>query len=229
MRQLRQDVRGFWRWVDGATRPAGGTADPAAMTLLASKMVGRWPSGAPLVLAPEGDDPALSQANDFAYHGADPDGQRCPIGAHVRRANPRDSLEPRPGTDRSIAVGRRHRLLRRGREYGPAVAPGTLLDDVDDGVDRGLHFICLCANIARQFEFIQSTWVTSPKFAGLHADDDPLLGARGPGAGEFSAQGQPVRRRYLGLPRFVTVRGAGYFFLPGLRALGHLGGAPSST
>jgi Dyp-type peroxidase family len=224
-RQLRQDVRGFWRWADGETRAADGTADPDALALLASKVVGRWPSGAPLLLAPERDDPTLSRANDFAYHEADPYGWRCPVGAHVRRANPRDSLEPRPGTDRSIAVGRRHRLVRRGREYGPAVAPGTLLDAADDGVDRGLHFICLCADIARQFEFIQSTWVMSPKFAGLHADDDPLLGGRAGGGGEFRVQGRPVRRRMLGLPRFVTVRGGGYFFLPGLRALRYLGGA----
>jgi Dyp-type peroxidase family len=226
-RQLRQDVRGFWRWADAETRAADGTADPAALALLASKMVGRWPSGAPLLLAPERDDPALSGANDFAYHEVDPNGWRCPVGAHVRRANPRDSLEPRPGTERSIAVGKRHRLVRRGREYGPPVAPGTLLDEADDGVDRGLHFICLCGNIARQFEFVQSTWVMSPKFAGLHADDDPLLGSRA-GGGEFRVQGRPLRRRLLGLPRFVTVRGGGYFFLPGLRALRYVA-APSST
>jgi Dyp-type peroxidase family len=226
VRQLRQDVRGFWRWVDSETRPADGPADPAALTLLAAKMVGRWPSGAPLVLAPEHDDPALSQANDFSYHATDPNGWRCPIGAHVRRANPRDSLEPRPGTEQSIAVGRRHRLVRRGREYGPPVAPGTLLDEADDGVDRGLHFICVCANIARQFEFIQSTWVTSPKFAGLYVDDDPLLGVHGASGGEFRVQAEPVRRRHVGLPRFVTVQGAGYFFLPGLRALRYLAEAP---
>jgi Dyp-type peroxidase family len=222
MRQLRQDVRGFWRWADEASRAPDGSADPDAMTRLAAKMVGRWPGGAPLVLAPEHDDQSLAAANDFAYQAPDPDGLRCPVGAHVRRANPRDSLDPKPGTQQSIAVGKRHRLIRRGREYGAAPAPGTLLDAADDGVDRGLHFICLCGNIARQFEFVQATWVISPKFDGLHEDDDPLLGARGPGAGTFRVQGTPVRRRHRDLPRFITVRGGGYFFLPGLRALRYL-------
>lgn len=222
MRQLRQDVRGFWRWADEASRASDGSADPEAMTRIAAKMVGRWPGGAPLVLAPERDDQSLDAANDFAYQAPDPDGLRCPIGAHVRRAHPRDSLDPKPGTEQSIAVGRRHRLIRRGREYGAAPAPGTLLDAADDGVDRGLHFICLCGNIARQFEFVQATWVMSPKFGGLHEDDDPLLGARGPGAGAFRIQGAPVRRRHRDLPRFVTVRGGGYFFLPGVRALRYL-------
>jgi Dyp-type peroxidase family len=222
MRQLRQDVRGFWRWADEASRAPDGSADQEAMTRLAAKMVGRWPGGAPLLLAPDRDDPALATANDFAYQAPDADGLRCPIGAHVRRSNPRDSLDPNPGTQQSIAVGKRHRLIRRGREYGAAPAPGTLLDAVDDGVDRGLHFICLCGNLARQFEFVQATWVTSPKFDGLHEDDDPLLGARGPGAGAFRVQGRPLRRRHRDLPRFVTVRGGGYFFLPGLRALRYL-------
>ena len=222
MRQLRQDVRGFWRWADEASRAPDGSPDPEAMTRLAAKMVGRWPGGAPLVLAPDHDDRELATANDFAYQGPDADGLRCPVGAHARRAHPRDSLDPKPGTEQSIAVGKRHRLIRRGREYGPAPAPGTLFDAVDDEVDRGLHFICLCANIARQFEFVQATWLTSPKFDGLHEDDDPLIGARGRGAGTFRVQGRPVRRRHRDMPRFVTVRGGGYFFLPGLRALRYL-------
>ena len=92
-------------------------------------MVGRWPGGAPLALAPDADDPALAEANDFAYHQDDRDGARCPIGAHIRRANPRDSLDPRPGTAKSWAINRRHRILRRGREYGQAelLTPDTAL------------------------------------------------------------------------------------------------------
>ena len=221
MRQLRQDVRGFWRWAERAAHARYGGGDPAARIRLAAKMVGRWPGGAPLALAPERDDPALAGANDFAYYQQDADGARCPIGAHVRRANPRDSLDPGPGTEQSIAVGKRHRLLRRGREYGAAVDPATLLAEVDDGVDRGLQFIALCGNLARQFEFIQGTWVISPKFDGLYESDDPLLGTRAQG-GDFVVPDRPVRRRYPGLPRFVTVRGGGYFFLPGIRALRYL-------
>jgi deferrochelatase/peroxidase EfeB len=145
----------------------------------------------------------------------------------VRRSNPRDSLDPDPGTQKSIDVGNRHRLLRRGREYGPPTAPeglATGIDDggIDDGRERGLHFVCLSASIARQFEFIQRTWVNNPKFSGLYEDADPLVGSRRAGADSFSIQGQPVRTRLTGLPQFVTVRGGAYFFLPGIRAIRYL-------
>ena len=101
-RQLRQDVPGFWRYVDDATRRPDGSSDPEARLRLASKMVGRWPSGAPLTLAPDADDPSLADANDFAYHELDPRGARCPVGSHIRRSHPRDSLDPRPGSERLL-------------------------------------------------------------------------------------------------------------------------------
>jgi Dyp-type peroxidase family len=262
-RQLVQDVRGFWRFVDGATRRPDGGTDPAARLRLAAKLVGRWPSGAPLALAPERDDPALADANDFAYHLADEHGQHCPIGAHVRRTNPRDSLDPRPGTSKSWAINKRHRLLRRGREYGPALAAADLWAAAEGRAgapaagaivragyerdasrtmraaataeaaqapapsgepdpERGLHFICLNASLARQFEFVQSTWVHNPKFGGLYDDRDPLVAARVGASTSFTIPGQPVRERVGGLPQFVTLRGGGYFFLPGIRAVRYL-------
>jgi deferrochelatase/peroxidase EfeB len=85
--------------------------------------------------------------------------------------------------------------------------------------ERGLHFICLCANIERQFEFVQYTWVNSPKFDGLYEDPDPLIAG---GSRTFTVQAAPVRKRYLQLPAFVQTRGGGYFFLPGLTALRYL-------
>jgi Dyp-type peroxidase family len=219
-RQLRQDVPGFWRFVDSVTRDPDGSPDPAARDRLAAKMVGRWKSGAPLMLSPAEDDPQLGDRNDFGYHHEDPDGARCPIGSHIRRANPRDSLDPRPGTDRSLAINRRHRLLRRGREYGQ----GFSLEQVglDDGAERGLHFICLNANISRQFEFVQHTWVNSPKFAGLDDDADPLTGPSQPYGGTFTVPSEAFRSRVTEMPRFVSVRGGAYFFLPGMRALRRL-------
>ncbi len=142
-------------------------------------MVGRWPSGAPLVLSPERDDPALADPNDFMYAQSDAHGYACPIGAHIRRANPRDSLDPRPGSPESIAVNKRHRLLRRGRAYGPPLSVEQALSDRDAPVDeRGLHFICLNGNIARQFEFVQHTWINNPKFDQLYDDADPILAGR---------------------------------------------------
>ena len=81
---------------------ADGSSDPVARVRLAAKMVGRWPSGAPLTLAPDADDPTLAEANDFAFHEHDRRGTRCPIGSHIRRSNPRDSLDPRPGSDQLV-------------------------------------------------------------------------------------------------------------------------------
>ncbi|MFE9360078.1 Dyp-type peroxidase [Streptomyces olivaceoviridis] len=214
-RQLRQDVEAFREYLDAETRRPDGSSDPAAQEALAARMVGRWPGGAPLVRAPEHDDPALATDNGFGYHATDPAGLRCPLGAHIRRANPRDSLDPRPGTADSVAVGRRHRLLRRGRPYGP--------DGTGDGPDaHGLHFLALNANISRQFEFIQHTWLDTPNFNGLHDGPDPIVAPRQERRVTFTEQGRPFRTRHVGLPQFVTVQGGAYFFLPGLKALRYL-------
>jgi Dyp-type peroxidase family len=205
-RQLEQDVEGFWQFVDAATRRADGSPDSGGGAALAAKMVGRWPSGAPLVKAPDHDAPALAEDNDFAYRD-DPRGLACPIGAHVRRANPRDSLGPEPAA--SLDASDRHRLLRRARSYGPA--GGT-----------GLYFICLAGDLARQFEFVQHTWLNSATFNGLYADADPLTGSRHPAGATFTIPARPVRRRYRGLPQFVRTRGGAYFFLPGVSAVRYL-------
>jgi deferrochelatase/peroxidase EfeB len=212
-RQLAQDVDGFWAFLDASTRRPDGTSDRVAATRLAAKIVGRWPGGAPLVLSPDADDPALAKANDFEYHSVDPHGLRCPLGAHIRRANPRDSLPPKPGTDASLDVNKRHRILRRGREQAGSPANGR-------ANAKGLHFICLNANIARQFEFIQGTWLNNPKFNGFHDDPDPLVSTRPDRT--FRMPGAPVRTRVTGLPAFVRVEAGGYFFLPGIRALRYL-------
>ena len=225
-RQLTQDVHSFWSFCEQATRRSDGTIDEPARVRLAAKLVGRWPGGAPLTLAPESDDPELSQANDFGYFHSDRDGLRCPIGAHIRRANPRDSLDPDPGSRRSVEVNKRHRLLRRGRKYGALLPRPDLLsagvEEIWRDEDRGLHFIALAANISRQFEFVQHTWINDPRFGGLADQPDPLMSPAPPGGRTFTVQATPVRRRYSGLPRFVEVRGGAYFFLPSVRALRYL-------
>jgi Dyp-type peroxidase family len=227
-RHLSQDVAGFWKFIDEKTTPIGGSPNPDARIKLAAKMVGRWPSGTPLVKSPDVDDPSLCDDNEFLYHGSDDrHGFKCPIGAHIRRSNPRDSLEPEPGSERSIEVGKRHRILRRGRTYGAPVASSMEIADIlaAGGLtgERGLHFICFNTHIGRQFEFIQHTWVNNPKFDGLYEDDDPLVGdrggARGGRGGTFTMQAEPIRTRVTAMPRFVQVRGGAYFFMPGLRAL----------
>jgi Dyp-type peroxidase family len=179
--------------------------------LLAAKIVGRWRSGAPLVLSPEGDDPALgedSRRNDaFLYAKEDARGFRCPFGAHARRAYPRDSA--------IVGIARNHRMIRRGTSYGPPFPEGLL---IDDGVDRGLLFTCIVSDIARQFEFVQTQWINDGAFMGAPDEVDPLVGPND-GTGRLTIPQEPIRRRLPGLPNFVVNRGGEYCFMPGLRAL----------
>ena len=112
--------------------------------------------------------------------------------------------------------------MRRGRSYGPRIADPL----VDDGQERGLHFICLCADLARQFEFVQQTWLDNPVFNGLDGEVDPVVGGQTDGA-VMTLQKAPVRRRITGVPDFVTLLGGAYFFVPGINALRWLAtGAP---
>jgi deferrochelatase/peroxidase EfeB len=242
MRQLEQDVRRFWQFLYEQT---GGNL--AEVAQLGAKMVGRTRAGDPLVpIQTEpiaGTDPRTIKQNQFTYE-ADPAGTRCPFGAHIRRTNPRNSDFPerRPGALRRLIIilgfGRKgfyddlissvrfHRILRRGREYGSELLPEDAVQPVQSNESpRGLHFICLNANIARQFEFLQSAWIANTKFSGTTGESDPLLGNREsipgcPVTGNFTIPGDgTLRRRVPGLPQFVTVRGGAYFFLPSLRAL----------
>ncbi|MCC3766198.1 Dyp-type peroxidase [Streptomyces sp. UNOC14_S4] len=212
-RQLHADVAGFRRYLRDNAR------SPEDEELLAAKIVGRWRSGAPLALAPEHDDPELgadpARNNDFLYHD-DPRGLRVPRGAHIRRANPRDSL-----TD-SVVVTGIHRVLRRGAAYGPLLPDGVL---EDDGAERGIIFVFMGASLSRQFEFVQQVWLNDGDFAGLGAERDPLVG-NNDGTGVHTVPALPVRRRLTGLPRFVTVRGGEYCFLPGLTAIEWLTALP---
>ena len=215
-RQLAQRVAGFWNFLDKATCGPDGHSNPEERERLGAKFVGRWKSGAPLVLAPNRDNPALQSENNFTYFDQDRHGLACPIGSHIRRSNPRDSLGPDAPT--ALKSTNRHRILRRGRSYGPRIADPF----VDDGVDRGLHFICLNSDIERQFEFVQQTWLNNPVFAGLYDEVDPLVGDVARGDQLFTVQAEPLRRRVHGLSRFVVVKGGSYFFLPGIRALNYL-------
>lgn len=222
VRQLEQDVARFWSSMAEYSKSSTGAVDESQAIWLASKCVGRWPSGAPLVRSPDKDDPAWQNDNEFDYRD-DSQGFKCPIGAHIRKANPRDSLEP--SRDLSLIATRRRRILRRGRAYGAPLA----MFAGDDGQKRGLVFICLNTNIRRQFEFIQQSWLNNEKFAGLYEDQDPVVGDQTPGYGAtFTIPARPLRRRLVGLERFVQVRGGEYFFLPSKSALGFLS-EPSSV
>jgi Dyp-type peroxidase family len=207
LRKLHQDVAAFRRFL---AEHAESTAEEE---WLSAKIVGRWPSGAPLALAPEQDDPALAadseRRNAFLYYEHDPKGLQCPLGSHIRRMNPRDSFK-----DEVVQVNR-HRVFRRGQAYGPVLPAGVL---EDDGAERGMIFLFVGADLKRQFEFVQREWINQGTFIGASAEQDPLIGPS-EGTGVFTIPKQPIRRRLQGLPQFVTVRGGEYFFMPGLSAL----------
>jgi Dyp-type peroxidase family len=217
VRQLEQDVEGFWRSMAEYSKGPDGKADVQQAEWLASKCVGRWPSGAPLVRAPDRDEPKWKNDNAFDYRD-DQDGFKCPIGAHIRKANPRDSLEPK--REVSLNATRRRRILRRGRAYGPPLAR---FETEAQKQERGLLFLCVNTNIRRQFEFIQQSWLNNEKFDGLYEDQDPIVGDQTPKVGAtFTIPMRPLRRRLVGMERFVQVRGGDYFFLPSKSALSYL-------
>lgn len=191
---------------------------PEEQELIAAKLMGRWRSGAPLVLAPEKDDPALAadpkRNNNFDYGKMDPYGYAVPLGAHIRRMNPRDT---------AVNIQRR-RMIRRGGTYGPPLPEGV----PDDGVDRGIAAFVGCASLVRQFEFAQNVWINDPKFHELGNERDPIIGAHD-GTYDMTIPKRPIRKKIKGLPAFTTMKGGAYFFLPGMRALRFLGtGAPSA-
>lgn len=222
-RELAQKPHDLWKYLAEVSREPGATPIERAVAL-GSKMVGRWPGGAPVLHASH-DDHKLRIANEFTYR-SDPNGLGCPLGSHIRRANPRDMLAADRDKDASVGMVRRHQMVRRGRPFGESVSkhvdPAEILSAGPDATPRGLHFICLVGHISRQFEFVQRAWLNSPNFAALSADGDPLTthrqGAPNPNA-QFTCPAEPVRRKYKGMPEFTTLVGGGYFFLPGLRAL----------
>jgi Dyp-type peroxidase family len=186
-------------------------ATPEQQELVAAKLMGRWRSGAPLVLAPEKDDPELGgdfqRNNDFNYGKMDFYGYGCPMGAHVRRMNPRDTA----------ANMQRRKMIRRGGTYGPALPE----DAPEDGKERGIAAFIGCASLVRQFEFAMNVWANDPNFHELGNERDPFFGTQD-GTYDMTIPKRPIRRKIKGLPAFTTIRGGAYFFLPGIRALRYL-------
>lgn len=249
LRQLKQDVVGFSNFIHDKAEEVrkeykllpNATAARVSAEWIAAKMMGRWPDGTPLILRPgsfRGEDPekpekpATSEKsenskksekagntrrdeidlNDFSYGKDDPQGLHCPFGAHIRRANPRDSMQPEDPAQQSII--NRHRLLRRGRTY--AYQPPN-----EEKMEKGLMFACLCADLDRQFEFVQQTWIGSPSFHGLRDEPDPISAwHEGPRYFTIPTASGPLRLQNM--QSFVTVRAGGYFFMPSRSAIRHL-------
>jgi deferrochelatase/peroxidase EfeB len=224
--------------------------------------MGRWPDGTALTpetatwetFSPSSSPPTA----DYQFALRDSNGQGCPFGAHIRRANPRDALNlnasadatpdasnaswwkwlspkwrsSRSARELSKRITSRHRILRRGIPYGgDCLLRGDNLKGLEalvhepkapsDTAQRGLLFISINANISRQFEFIQQTWLNNPKLEGYYDERDPIASVResgGRGATHLTIPKTFPHRR-LDIHSFVTVRGGAYFFLPSVSAL----------
>ena len=161
--------------------------------------------------------------NDFGYVNADdsgdPKGILCPVGAHIRRVNPRG--QPVAGQGIPGGSNNSHRLIRRGLPYGPTYDPSK----PHDGIDRGMLFYFINANIENQYEFVLRRWVNDGEFAGAVRLDprskDPLIGAQDPAESIFvmpQADGRPPIE-VTGLSSFVTTKAAAYVFLPSITAM----------
>ncbi|MFC4721521.1 Dyp-type peroxidase [Geojedonia litorea] len=223
VRQMQQDVEGFWDFMNGCTANKDGSINEHESVKLASKMVGRWPSGAPLSKFPDKDPGGASDENDFLYAKDDPKGAKCPFGSHLRRMNPRDSFE-RDSPKESLLLSNRHRLIRRARLYGDPII-GSPNNKKPKG-EVGLYFNCFSADISRQFEFLQYTWSNYPKIKQLYSDPDPIIGVvENPEEGQeqqFTIQGEPYNKTVKNLKRFVTIRGGAYFFFPSITTIRYL-------
>jgi Dyp-type peroxidase family len=235
-RQLEQDVAAFNAFLSDAAKRIGENEE-----WVAARLLGRWRNGDPLVAgspaaqaatlkeldakaadakgpdaktvdAGESDAKPAESKNRFLYHYEDRSGLACPIGAHIRRANPRDSLGPDPET--ALRLSKMHRIIRRGRPYGERLPPDA---PNPDGAERGMLFIALNADIAGQFEMIQHSWLNNPHFNGLYTGTDPI--SHFSDDETITIQNRPANLQIHRPAPFVRVRGGAYFFLPGLRAL----------
>jgi Dyp-type peroxidase family len=247
-RRLRQDVAGFHAFLQAGAASLAGTADFPGLTAerLGAMLVGRWPSGAPVARSPALDNSALAQdplsVNDFVFTAdtpspsfrpgagpakafpraaADPLGFVCPHAAHIRKVNPRDQDSDKGDAFDTLT----RRILRRGIPFGPPlpVPPGGQLPQ-DDGVDRGLHFLCYQTSIVEQFELLQTDWANSTDNPKPHGHD-LIIGQSMDGNREvqlLTASGgdQTLRTDRI----FVTMTGGGYFFAPGIAAIKVLAG-----
>jgi putative iron-dependent peroxidase len=223
VRQIHQDVEAFKKFE--ASCPVDG--DPS----IAEKMLGRRKDGSALQTCPS----PPGQGDALRFRMNDSQGFQCPLGAHVRRANPRDALADSVAS--GVSSSKLHRLLRRGRPYAACqdardctqakcTANGRTPEECGSCA-TGLLFIALVADLARQFEFIQRLWIGNPHFENLHDSGDPIVG--NVAAHRFVLPGLPIGTQVTQLPDFTHVKGGGYFFLPGLSALERLANGEFAT
>jgi deferrochelatase/peroxidase EfeB len=218
-RILKQQVAEFEEFLKAAAPTIGLTPDQ-----LAAKLLGRWRSGAPLALSPTGTCPIPSdRLNMFLYKGAapgqqepDPKGVACPIGAHIRRGNPRDEIVQGFFTQQA-------RIMRRNVPYGPPFNP----QQPNDGIERGLIGYFINADFFNQFQFLMAQWMNTDNFVGgMISGVDPLIGANSPASSTFTIPTSATASvKVSGFARFVITRGSAYCFLPSITGLRYIASA----
>lgn len=215
VRMLAQDVKAF-----DDLLVKGADACKKSKEWVAAKLMGRYRDGRPLTQPADGPEPSADHNTfDYAPSGRFPAvendhrGLVCPAGAHIRRMNPRHA--------RVSGEPHSHRVLRRGMPYGPSRDQDPALEQ-----ERGLYGIFVCADIERQFEFLQRVWANGDIAAsGIRGTQDPIIGAQDlPGAEGVGCFRIPTKTGELALqvPRLVTTRGSLYLLMPGLTGLKHL-------
>jgi deferrochelatase/peroxidase EfeB len=219
-KMIETDVVGFENFLQSQK-------DKIDPELLAAKICGRWRNGVPLALSPDTDSPAggiaPDQMNNYEYVNADgsgdPKGLRCPVGAHMRRINPRG--QPVTGQGQPGGSNNTHRLIRRGMPYGPVYDPNQPYD----GIPRGLLGYFINSSIENQYEFVLGHWVNDSEFAGSvrlnPKSKDPMIATQDPAESIFvipQANGAPPIK-VTGFSSFVTTKAAAYCFLPSITAI----------
>jgi Dyp-type peroxidase family len=213
-RKLEQNVFAFRQHTQAlaATLQANG-ASPA---LAGAMVIGRFLNGTPVVLH---EQPQRKLDNNFLYSRSDPQGNRCPFAAHIRKTNPRGSS----GTP--LATERMHRIARRGITYGDPTPPDADLSTLPiNGV--GLLFQCCQADLENQFEHLQHHWASDAQFPIPRTGRDPVIGQPANGALHRLDFPDPWGTSYrvpFSLQSFVTMKGGEYFFAPSIPFVRSLG------
>jgi Dyp-type peroxidase family len=249
-RKLHQNTGSFQSYLDRVAESyasmMGMPKEHARETIMA-KMAGRWCDGVPVTQAPtyaewqqfrkrhpierkpghrkRQENENLRPYVDFTYR-QDPKGIKCPLSSHMRRANPRDMLDPTfdaedPQSGNGSVLNNRRRILRRGLPYGRS----DFENPRDEG-EHGIIFMAVCASLFRQFEFVQQQWMNYGLDFNAGNDTCPVVGNHDEDA-KFVIPGDPDKKQPPffcdRLPQFVETRGGEYFFIPSMTALRMIG------